>query len=65
MIKEVDVFGVYAPPLLLYAAIALVVWQVLRMALERAGAYDLVWRPAVFNLSLYVLLLAATVAMLK
>lgn len=65
MIREVDLFGVYLPPLLLYGAVALAVWLILRTALERAGAYDHVWRPAVFNLSLYVMLFAATVAILK
>ena len=65
MIKEIDVFGVFLPPLLLYAGIAMLAWQPLRVALERAGFYRLVWHPALFNASAYVLILAAVVALLK
>jgi hypothetical protein len=65
MIKEVDVFGVFVPPLLLYAALAALIWQPMRMLLERLGFYRLVWHPALFNLAAYVVALAAVVAVLK
>ena len=64
MIKEVDVFGVFLPPLLLYAAIAAIVWHPLRMLLERLGFYRLVWHPALFNASAYLVTLAGVVALL-
>lgn len=64
MIKEVDLFGVFVPPLLLYAALAGLIWQPLRILLERLGFYRLVWHPALFNVSAYVLTLAAVVAIL-
>lgn len=64
MIKEVDILGVYVPPLLLYAGAAMLLWQPLRLALERAGFYRFVWHPALFNLCAYVVLLAALVAAL-
>lgn len=65
MIKEVDLFGVFIPPLIAYAVIAALVWQPLRMVLERAGFYRAVWHPALFNLGFYALTLAGVVALLK
>lgn len=65
MIKEVDVLGVFAPPLLLYAGLAALALWPLRHALERAGFYRLVWHPALFNLAAYVIALAIVVAVLK
>lgn len=65
MIKEVDLFGVFIPPLLAYAALAALIWTPFRMALERAGFYRAVWHPALFNLASYALVLAGVVAALK
>ncbi len=65
MIKEVDLFGVFVPPLLLYVALAALIWRPLRVLLERAGFYRLVWHPALFNLCCFVVALAAVVAVLK
>lgn len=65
MIKEVDLFGVFIPPLLAYAALAALIWQPLRMVLESVGLYRAVWRPALFNLASYALVLAGVVAALK
>ncbi|MFD1332267.1 DUF1656 domain-containing protein [Methylopila musalis] len=65
MIKELDLFGVYAPPLLLHLAVAFALWRPLRMALERLGFYRLVWRPALFNLAVYVITLAGVWAVLS
>lgn len=65
MIKEIDLFGVFVPPLLLYAALAALIWAPLRIVLERAGFYALVWHPALFNLASYVCALALVTAALK
>ncbi len=65
MIKEVDLLGVFVPPLLLYVALAGLIWLPLRFALERAGFYRLVWHPALFNLAAYAIALAGVVAVLK
>lgn len=65
MIKELDLFGVFAPPLLLYLAVAALLWQPLRMVLERVGFYRLVWRPALFNVAAYVITLAGVWAVLS
>lgn len=64
MIKEIDLFGVFLPPILLYALIAGAIWLPLRVALDRAGLDRVVWHPALFGVALYVVLLAAVTAML-
>jgi hypothetical protein len=65
MIKETDIFGVYVPPILAYAALAALIWRPLRIALERAGFYPAVWHPPLFNLAAYAIMLALVVAALK
>ncbi|MFC3690604.1 DUF1656 domain-containing protein [Chenggangzhangella methanolivorans] len=65
MIKEVDLFGVFVPPLIAYAVLAALIWQPMRMVLERAGFYRAVWHPALFNLAAYAMTLAGVVALLK
>jgi protein AaeX len=57
MIGEVSLFGVYVPPLLLLMLPALVVSRVLGVVLARTGFYRLVWHPALFDLSLFVIVL--------
>ena len=64
-LKEVDVFGVFLPPLLLYAALAAIAWTLARFVLERAGFYRAVWHPALFNFAAYLIALAGVVAVLK
>jgi hypothetical protein len=59
MIGEVSIHGLYVPPLLLLALAALVLCRVLRLALARTGFYRLVWHPALFDVSLFVIVLGA------
>jgi hypothetical protein len=59
MIGEVSLFGLYMPPLLLLMLPALVVSRVLGVVLSRAGFYRLVWHPALFDLSLFVIVLGS------
>ena len=61
MIKEFDLFGIFVPPLLVYAAAALALWLVLRRVLEAMGAYRFVWHPALFNTALYGLVLGGVI----
>ncbi|RDI59110.1 DUF1656 domain-containing protein [Microvirga subterranea] len=63
MIKEVDLFGIYAPPMFAYAAAAAVIWIVLRWVLREIGFYRLVWHQALFNVALYVLVLSACISL--
>lgn len=62
MIKEINLDGIYLPPLLGYLAGTAVLWYVLRYLLTRLGAYRFVWHPPLFNTALYVMLLSAFVA---
>ena len=62
MIREIDLFGVYLPPILVYAAGTAVLWLLFRRLLSSAGFYRLVWHPPLFNAALFVLILAAIVA---
>jgi hypothetical protein len=57
MIGEVSLYGIYVPPLLLLMLPALLVSRVLGSVLARAGLYRLVWHPALFDLSLFVIVL--------
>lgn len=59
MIGEVSLFGVYMPPLLLLMLPALLVSRVLAGALARVGFYRLVWHPALFDISLFVIVLGS------
>ncbi|MBF9234272.1 DUF1656 domain-containing protein [Microvirga alba] len=61
MIKEIDLFGVFVPPILAYAALAGVLWFGVSTSLGWAGFYRFVWHPALFNTALYVLILAGCV----
>jgi protein AaeX len=62
MIKEIDIGGVYLPPLLGYLAGAALAWYVLRFLFEQFGVYRFVWHPPLFNTALYVILLSGFVA---
>jgi protein AaeX len=63
MIKEIDLFGVFVPPMFAYAAAAGLVWFILRKGLVATDFYRFVWHPALFNAALYVLILAGLVAL--
>ena len=59
MIGEVSLFGLYVPPLLLLMLPALVVSRLLGFVFARTGFYRLVWHPALFDLSLFVIVLGS------
>ncbi len=59
MIGEVSLYGLYLPPLLLLTLAALAVCRVLNLVLARTGFYRLVWHPALFDFSLFVIVLGA------
>ncbi len=56
--------GVLLSPLLVYALLALGLTAVLRMGLQRAGVARWIWHEALFDVALYVCVLAALVAWL-
>lgn len=57
----ISFFGFYLPPLLLWAALALIPYVVVRWGLGCAGAYRFVWHRPLFNLALYVLILGGMI----
>lgn len=61
MIGEIDILGVFVPALAIWMLIALGLGAGARAALSRLGLYRLVWRRPLFDLALYVVLLAFVV----
>ena len=59
MIGEVSLYGLYVPPLLLLTLAALVVSRLCSLVLAKTGFYRLVWHPALFDFSLFVIVLGA------
>jgi hypothetical protein len=59
MIGEVSLYGLYVPPLLLLALLALVVSRVLNLVMARLGVYRFVWHPALFDFALFVIVLGS------
>jgi hypothetical protein len=59
MSPELDLGGVFIPGLLLMAALAYLVSIPVRRALAWTGFYRLVWHRALFDVALFVVLLAA------
>jgi len=63
MIGATSFGGLYLPWLMLLAGAALLAHWATRRLLAAAGFYRWVWHPALFDLALYVLLLAALSAL--
>ena len=59
MIGEVSIYGLYLPPLLLLTLAALVVSRLINLVLAKTGFYRVVWHPALFDFSLFVIVLGA------
>jgi hypothetical protein len=59
MMVEWSLYGVLFPPLLLSAALAAVGAAIMRGMLSATGLYRAIWHPALFDLAVFVLLLAA------
>ena len=56
MIGEINLFGVFLPPLLVWVGVALVISASLRWLLAKAGAYRFIWHRPLFDLALLVVL---------
>ncbi|WP_454634864.1 DUF1656 domain-containing protein [Bradyrhizobium cenepequi] len=56
---DLDIYGVYLPGLVGLMLAAYVVTLIIRSFANRIGLYPLVWHPALFDLSIYVLILGA------
>jgi hypothetical protein len=62
MIGEFDLGGVFAPGLLLWAVIALVLSLPIRWLIDRSGLYRFVWHRGLFDIALVLLLWGAVSA---
>ncbi|SOY64093.1 DUF1656 domain-containing protein [Cupriavidus taiwanensis] len=60
---EFDLYGVFVPATVVWMLVAFAVTAALRAALVRVGFYCIVWHRSLFNLSLYILVLGAIVAL--
>jgi hypothetical protein len=58
MMVEWSLYGVLFPPLLVSAALAALGVAIMRTLMGAAGLYRAVWHPALFDLAVFVLLLA-------
>jgi hypothetical protein len=59
MIGEIDLFGVFLPPLLVWLGIGLLLSAASRAAFYRLGIYHYVWHRPLFDLALLVILTGA------
>ncbi len=61
MISEFPVGGIYVAPIVIYAAVAFAVFLGLRALLGRAGVLGFVWHAALFELSVFLIILCLLV----
>ena len=62
---ELDLFGVIVPSLLLWSVIAYVLGRIASKLIARAGLHRRIWHPALFDVALYVCLIASLVFVSK
>jgi hypothetical protein len=58
MIKEINLFGIFIAPFAGYMAIAVIVFIPIRYYFDRIQMQRYVWHRALFDLSLYVIILS-------
>lgn len=58
---ETNVFGVYVAPIVPMMIAAFVITLALRWLAVRAGLFRWIWHPALFEFSVYLIVLAAVV----
>jgi protein AaeX len=56
---EINLFGVYVAPISVMLVVAWVITIALRRAIARFGLLNHVWHPALFVLSIFVIILSA------
>ena len=63
MIGEIDLYGVFIPPLLIWVVVSLPLTAILRRLLRWFGFYRFVWHRPLFDFALLIIVLGALVAM--
>jgi hypothetical protein len=61
MIAELDFIGILIAPIVGYALVAIPIFLVLRWLLARLGLGRFIWHPALFEVSLYLIVLSLLV----
>jgi protein AaeX len=61
MISELDIAGIFIAPIVAYGAISIPIFFLLRWVLALAGFWRFVWHPALFEVSLYLVILSLLV----
>lgn len=61
---EIDVFGVLVSPLVPLMALAAAITLALRVIMTELGLMRRIWHPALFEFSMFLILLTATVLIL-
>jgi protein AaeX len=62
MIGEFDVYGVYFPSFLVFAAVTFVLLLAVKRLLDACGFYRYVWHRPLFDIAIFVILLGVVVA---
>lgn len=62
--NEINLFGLYVAPIAVILGVAWVVFVVLRRATARFAVLRRVWHPALFELSVYVIIVSSIVLVL-
>lgn len=65
MIGELNLYGLFVSPLLLWVLAALPATALLRRALRRVGVYRAVWHPPLFDFAVFVIVLGAVAALIS
>ncbi|MBP2301060.1 DUF1656 domain-containing protein [Azospirillum picis] len=63
MIGEIDIYGLFLPPLLVLAIVAWAVSALLRRVVRTVGGYRWIWHAPLFDLALYVVVLSGLAAL--
>ncbi|WP_409560910.1 DUF1656 domain-containing protein [Hyphomicrobium sp. MC8b] len=64
MNEEISLFGIFVPSVLACSVISYVVMVAVSRVLRVVGAYQYIWHRSLFNLSMFVCILCATVLFL-
>jgi hypothetical protein len=52
--KEVNLFGIYVAPIVLYLVVASLIFLPVKLVLDRLGADRVIWHRPLFDVSLFV-----------
>jgi hypothetical protein len=63
MIGEIDVYGVFLPPILVWVVVAFCIIPLIRRAARLLALPPLVWHRPLFDLATFVVVLGAVAAM--